>query len=88
MTKKKKNPKRTSRLWTAEELEYFKKNYAHYSSVDMGRQLNRSINSMYGKAYELGLTKAPGVVSLIALHREHTKATVRDKKGRWINERT
>lgn len=85
MTKKQANPKRPWRLWTTGELEYFKKYYADYSSVDLGRQLGRSVNSMYGKAYELGLCKKPGVRSLIALDRENRKATLRDTKGRWIN---
>lgn len=86
MTKRKANPPRPWRVWTDKELEYLKKNYAHYSSVDMGKQLGRSVNSLYGKACELGLIKAPGVRGLIALHREHMKATLRDEKGRWIND--
>ena len=85
MTKKQANPKRPWRKWTEKELEYFKKNYAHYSSVDMGKQLGRSIHSMYGKAYELGLIKKPGVRSLIAIDRENRKATLRDSKGWWIS---
>lgn len=78
--------KRVCRLWTTKEIEYLKANYAKYSSVDMAKQLGRTINSMYGKACLLGLRKDPGIVSLIAMHRESNKATIRDTRGRWINE--
>jgi hypothetical protein len=67
--------------WSAAEIEYLKKNYAKYSSVDIAQQLGRPLSGVYGKALALKLRKDPGIVSLIAKQREAKKYMNREMRS-------
>lgn len=45
-------------LWSAEEQEYLRKQYADRKTDELAKALNRSISKIYAKANELGLNKS------------------------------
>lgn len=44
-------------MWSKEETEFLKKNYATMRSIEICKTLNRGNLSIYKKAFELGLKK-------------------------------
>ena len=45
-------------LWTNEELEYLHANYADNFTEDVAKALNKSVKSVYAKAYSLDIRKS------------------------------
>ena len=49
------------RLWTTEELEILKKEYAEVNTEELAKKLNRGITQIYNRAYVFGLKKAENI---------------------------
>jgi predicted phosphodiesterase len=48
---------RQQKIWTKEEIEYLKSNFSQKLNADLEKELNRSYESIHGKAKGLGLKK-------------------------------
>lgn len=46
------------KLWTSEEIEYLKSNYADTNTADICKHLDRSISSVFGMVSTMGLNKS------------------------------
>lgn len=69
---KKVSYKHNRRVWTKEELDYLRENFANTSAIDLADHFGCSNTTVSNKAKELGLEKSP----------EWKKI---DYKGRYVN---
>lgn len=70
------------RLWTSDELEYVRQNYANNYTKDIALAINRSSRAVYQAAINLNVRKSPEFIK-ISLEREAEKLKVLGAKTRF-----
>lgn len=70
------------RLWTSDELEYVRLNYANNYTKDIAAAINRSERAVYQAAINLNVRKTPEFIK-ISLEREAEKLKVIGAKTRF-----